>query len=272
VKLHLRSKPVAFGLVALLGLGLIAFEVYVLSPDVRAPSVSTLERAGFWDTLVGLLDDDDHRTWAEASEALVRHSTATTPALERGLDRLTDHGRAQAARALGRIGIDAHSAIPALRRHMTEDDSDEVREAAAKSPGLVGRDDPAVVREILGKLVAGDDRTRIAAARAGTSLNESDRRRVVQLLIGLLKHPTGRVRAMAAEALSDLAWDARPAVPALVEALADSDPTVREEAAEALENFLHGPGLGDVELYDRINPAIGRARTSTGPGDSPQKR
>jgi HEAT repeat protein len=271
VKIRVRKKHVVFGLVVVLGLALIAVEVFLFTPGVRVASVGALERTGSWDSLVGLLDDDSQDVRAAASEALIRHGSAAAPALAHGLDRLSERGRGLAAFTLGRIGPDARAAIPALKHHMIADETDDVREAAATALGLVARDDPAVVAELLGLLETGDDAGRIAAARAVPGLGETDRRRAVPQLIQLLKHPNPRVREAAADALGGLGADARPAVPALIDALADPDPKVRGEAAEALENYLHGVGMTDPELAGRANAALGRFRGLPAPGEPPRQ-
>jgi HEAT repeat protein len=269
--LRVRKKHVAFGVVAVLGLCFLAAEVYVLSPEVRASSVRTLERNGSWDTLVGMLDDDRQGVRAAAGEALVRHGATPVSALARGLDRLTEPGRVQVASTLGRIGPEAREAIPALRHSTVADESESVREAAAKALGLVARDDPAVVSELLGLLETGDDAGRIAAAGAAPGLNDADRGRAVPLLIQLLKHANPRAREGAAEALGRIGLAARAAVPALLDALADPEPRVREEAGEALEDIAHGLVRDDPDLFARVNEALGRARGRPGPDGEPRE-
>jgi HEAT repeat protein len=271
VKLRVRKKHVAFGVVAVLGLCLIAVELYVLSPGVRASSVGTLERNGSWDTLVGMLDDDSQVVRAAAGDALVRHGATPVPALVRGLDRLTEPGRVLVAFTLGRIGPEAREAIPALRRRMVSDESEQVREAAAKALGPVARDDPAVVAELLGLLETGDDAGRIAAAGAAPGLSEADRWRAMPLLIQLLKHSNPRAREEAAEALGSLGVDGRAAVPALIDALADPDPKAREAAGEALEDISRRVVRDDPDLYTRVNEALRKARARPGPAGPPRE-
>ncbi|MFO0802830.1 MAG: HEAT repeat domain-containing protein [Gemmataceae bacterium] len=242
--------------VVVLGMGLIATELYVLSPEVRAGSVGTLERTKSWDTLVGMLEDDSLEVRSATSEALIRHGVDATPALARGLDRLNAQGRGLSAWTLGQIGPDAREAVPVLKHHMVADDADEVREATAKAVGRVGRDDPTIVSDLLRLLDAGDDAGKLAATRAVGGLAEADRRRAVQSMIPLLKHPIPKVREEAAEAFGDLGADAGPAVPALLDCLKDSDPKVRREAQEALEHYLYGSGVSDPDLAARIKAAI----------------
>jgi hypothetical protein len=51
----------------------------------------------------------------------------------------------------------------------------------------------------------------------------------------MLKEESPRKRAQAAEGLQNLGWHARPAVPALVDALKDENERVRDASREALE-------------------------------------
>ncbi|MFO0798401.1 MAG: HEAT repeat domain-containing protein [Gemmataceae bacterium] len=258
-----------FAAVTVLAGGLVAVEVYVLSPGMRAGSVGVLERAGAWDRLAGMLDDDDPDVRAAASDALLRNGPAAIPALTRGLDRLPDRGRAFAAFTLGRIGPNARAALPALRRHMTEDAAAEVREAAAVAAGRVGRDDAAAVNEFLRMLEAGSTVERLAAARAAPELADSDRRRAVPLLAALLAHPDAEARKEAVEALGAIGADARPAVPVLIQATTDPVREVRAEAAEALEHLLLSPGGLDPDTVARVTAALAGARAGPPPAGRP---
>lgn len=115
--------------------------------------------------------------------------------------------RLRAAQALARIGPDAKGAIPALRKAL-KDEKEQVRTHAASA--LAGIE-PALTAEA-----------------------------VLPVLIELLEHPGpwgGQgwcVRFRAAEALGRIGADAKPAIPALREALTDDHEDVREAAAEAL--------------------------------------
>lgn len=260
---RVRKKHVLAGLILALAAGLIALELFVVSPGVRAGCAGPLARVRAWDTLVGLLDDEDPDVQTAASDALVRGGPAAVPALVRGLDRLAARGRTAAAFDLGRIGPDARPALPALRRHMLTDEADDVRGAAARAVGRVVRDDPAAVNELLALLDVGDDAGRVAAARAVGGLSDADRRRAVGPLAALLKDPTAAVREEAAEALGNLGDDAIPAAPALLDALADPDPRVRREVVEALESVRHAPSV-DPALAARIGAAVARQRGGRG--------
>src|SRR5262245_59498287 len=120
-------KRLLFGLVILVGAGLVMGELYVLSGAVRAATVPVLAGDGCFDTLVGLLTDDDRDVGDAAQGALIKAGPRAVPALVRGLDSDDPLRRSSSAITLGRIGPPAIDAAPALRRRMVDDNDPDVR-------------------------------------------------------------------------------------------------------------------------------------------------
>ena len=262
MKIRFRKKHILLALVGLLGVVLIGVEVFVLSPDARIGYIGVLERARAWDSLVGMLDDDHQDVRIAASEGLVRNGVAGVAALIRGLDQTSERGRSQAVFTLQRIGSLARDALPALKRCMISDKSEQVRELAAHSWGVVGRDDPNTVVELLELLDSGDDAGRTAAARAVPSLGDEDRRRAMPYLIPLLKHSNPLIREESAEALGSLGRDARTAIPALIDALGDANLKVRAEVEEALEHIIRSPNWDDPALTTLVQTALDKSKAA----------
>ena len=126
--------------------------------------------------------------------------------------------RAQAARALGRIGPEAAGVAPGLIRLLLEAD-ETVRCHAAQALGEVG----------------GGDGATVAA------------------LVDLLRDPSATVKVSGARALGVLKKAATPSVPALVPLLQDRDEAVRSAAAEAIAQV----GPLDQAAIDNLSLGLG---------------
>jgi HEAT repeat protein len=129
-----------------------------------------------------------------------------------------------AAQALGDIGADSKTAVPALASVLKEDDKKELVEAAVTSLGKMGAPAvPPLIDALKNKPAAPKKDKGAKKAPAATD-------------------PTAYVRTRAIEALGNIGPQAKPAVPALIDALHDSN--VRTEAAIALGNI--GPNAKDA--------------------------
>jgi HEAT repeat protein len=232
VRVRLRKKHAAFALVLTGGVALIAALCYALSPDVRAASVGVLERLGSDDTLASLAQDRDRNVQAAAADALVRRGAAAVPALVRRLGRPDAPDRVVAVRALGRIGPPARDAMPALRECARDDPAPFVRPQAALALALIGRGDPQAVAELVRLLGSAEEPDRVGAAFACRMLGA----------------------------------DAKHAIPALVGALADPEPEVREEALKALTSITGRLGDEDAALRDRGAAAARKAMAEMAAG------
>ena len=211
----------------------LGFEVYVLSPDTRALAARTAGRVGAWDTVAGMLDDQESDVRSAAGDTLADGGAAAVPALVRGLTRLAAPGRQAAAVTLARMKPAPAEAIPALMERLRADPDAEARTAFAWALATVAPDDPRVVGAVGGLLAEGDERGRATAAEILGKMGPPAAA-AVPALAAALRDADVNVRREAAEALGRIGPAAAAAVPALSAALGDAEPEVRMEAAEAL--------------------------------------
>jgi HEAT repeat protein len=130
------------------------------------------------------------------------------PAWERELNDAKDpRARRNAAFALGKLGGQASLCVGSLKKHLLEDSSAEVREAAAYALGEIGRESLNVF----------DDPTLVTAL--GTALS---------------KDAEPLVRRSAAVALGHFGSSAQPVLATVQQAINDSSPIVRQNVAWAL--------------------------------------
>jgi HEAT repeat protein len=122
---------------------------------------------------------------------------------------------------MGRAGSEA------LFQAFKDPDSD-VRSAAVNGLSELAKTDAAALAALIACLQ--DEAGQRLRETCGGSLR--DVKPAVTPLIGLLRSPRAETRALAADVLGDTGE--RRAVPALIDALGDSDAKVREEAAESL--------------------------------------
>ncbi|MEW6357737.1 MAG: HEAT repeat domain-containing protein [Planctomycetota bacterium] len=181
------------------------------------------------------------------------------------------HGgvRVAAAEALGRMGPAAGSAVPALGRALTEDRERWVRKAAAEALGKMGapageaaetlakalQDKDDVVYDaakeslvalgpaakgavpVLGRYLADNETRGVACSSALAvlgSVGAADAEARAALAAATTGHKEERIRWGAIHALSKCGPAAKDAVPALIKALEDAAPKVREIAASIL--------------------------------------
>ena len=189
--------------------------------------------------------------------------------------------RAQAARALGRIGPNAAVAAPGLIA-LLKDEDETVRQAAIEAVGKVGGPTTAIVEALVDVLQDASPLLRVAAARGLGAMGEAasaafsalapllqDRddavRDAAAEAIGQIGHLNGEatdglveglaspdsvVRAQTAEALGTIGETAQETAPALVEALTDQNDAVRAKAVEALGKI--GEAVGHVSVIGLV--------------------
>ncbi|MEY2428196.1 MAG: hypothetical protein QOJ40_1081 [Verrucomicrobiota bacterium] len=166
--------------------------------------------------LRALLRDEPSSVWA--MHALATIGEAGLPALIAALgDPRTAHrdNLPRCIVSMRRGGYDISSAVPALARSLGDTDA-EVATAAAGSLAMAAR--PPRFNPSLRRPTAGLDRA-------------------VPALADSAKDPRVPVRYAAVRTLGAFSDQARPAVPALIEALNDADSTVRSAATNALERI-----------------------------------
>lgn len=144
--------------------------------------------------------------------------------------------RASAAEHLGAYSPDTHQEVSRALRKLFEDEASEVRQLAFYSLANGQKEDLRIYEQ-----AAQDGAYLVRTAAAEMLGHISNNEAASELLITLLKDPYYSVRATAAEALGQ--QEAFLALPALQDALLDSDQWVRYSAAESLNQIEPDSGV-----------------------------
>jgi len=223
--------------------------------------------------LVAVLDDEDLKVQEEALRALGAigpDAKSAVPKLVAKLDHSDVAIRVEATRALGRIGPDAAAAVPALIRECAEGE-EALRLSALESLGRIGPAAASALPQVQSQLTHETPAIRAAAVTA-LGLIQADASESLPHLVRGLEDPDADVRHAAAEAVGRLGQAGRPAtrplvallknkedwsvaldalrqveadsVPDLIQALDNSEPSVRLYACEALGKL--GPRAKDA--------------------------
>lgn len=165
--------------------------------------------------LIRTLADPEPRVAANAAQALGKlGSTAAIDPLTGKLDSESWQVRWVSTLALGSIGTEAASAVPALTARLTTDSNDSVRAAAAKALGQIG-----------------------TAARPS-----------MKRLLKAAQSPNRLVRASAIGALGSIGADTPEALKLMVDGLTDAEPSVQMNAAHSLGELGPVAGVAVPEL------------------------
>ncbi len=177
-----------------------------------------------------------------------RHDRRALEALQRRLRQDTEgFARAEAARALGRMGPRAGRALPLLAQALTDKDG-ETRRAAALAMGALQPDLARVIPLLIDMLSEAEPGPRSATALAMGALGPRAAPSLTKELLILLKDEFAVTRAAAAEALGHYGAETpAPAPQAVLQRLNDPDGEVRAAAAEALGQIGERP---DGAAYD----------------------
>jgi HEAT repeat protein len=140
--------------------------------------------------------------------------------------------RANAARALGRLGWLAREALPLLVTSLNDDNA-PVREAAAQAVGQMG---PEAIRHMVQMLTHSDKYVRRNGVWALGKLGPLAKVAVPDLC-GALKDPDPRTASGAAQSLGSIGGDAAEAIPALTEAMRGTNVVLCRLAAKALSQI-----------------------------------
>ncbi len=159
----------------------------------------------------------------------VSASARAVPALVDVLRNRPARLRLEAARSLGRLGLDARAALPALVEALKGDDP-AGRRAAADALGQIGTEALPVLTRLLGNA---DARLREGAARALGEMG-LPARSALAALMRLVKDPDPVVRTQVALALWNIDQNAEVALPILRMVIVDVDNKDRWEAVEAV--------------------------------------
>jgi HEAT repeat protein/lysophospholipase L1-like esterase len=211
-------------------------------PRIRRAATWALGRAAPSDaaavvaSLSGLLaDDPSEAVRAEAAAALGVLGVGArraVPALLRALGEPRQAVRWSAARTLAQVRPPAAESLPALVAALESDDG-YVRGFATWMLGELGAEASAAVPALIEALAQEEGYSRAGAATALGRMGAAARDAVPALVRGL-QDPDGERRWKAARALGKIGPEAAAAVPALAVALSDAHEFVRAQAAKAL--------------------------------------
>lgn len=189
------------------------------------------------------LQDEDAGVRNAAAAALAKTGAgeSVVPALSDALkDAKNKDLRANAARALGAVGTKAAPAIADLVDRLSKDDVADVRAAAAGALGNVVEPEnvpKGVIPNLRVGLGDAKSIVRTASARSLGTLKAQPKGVVPDLIAAIGTEKDAQARAAMAWALGQFADKAESGIPALAEALKDSDARVRQAALGALDKI-----------------------------------
>lgn len=185
--------------------------------------------------LVKALGDARADVRNEASVTLVEVGPAVVPAVAATLSGKDSRVQLKACEILGQLGADAASTVPDLLKHLKDDDELVVR-AAATALGKIHAEPSAVLPELNALLQRKSAAVRIIAVRAiaeyGPEAGDS-----VSMMLNLLSDENMMLRASAADALGRTGDSRNEVIAALIKALSDENAPVTLNAANALSNM-----------------------------------
>jgi HEAT repeat protein len=197
--------------------------------------------------------DEEAKVRADAAGALGRLGVADPETLQALREALKDEHtgvRASAAEALGDLGATDPQTLQALREAL-KDEHTGVRASAAEALGDLGATDPQTLQALREVLRDKDPVVRISAARALEHLGVAGPE-TLQALREVLRDKDPVVRISTALALGRLGVADPEALQALREALRDEDPVVRMSTALALGHL----GVADPEALQALREAL----------------
>jgi HEAT repeat protein len=225
---------------------------------MRMDAIQQIANIGHVPLLIEGLLHWDRFVQQVAADGLLEAGSEAVPSLMALLDHDTAKSRAAALHLLGQIG-DA-SALGAVAKRLYDQDH-QVRLAAIDAIGEI--QDPVGLALLKPLTATGDVETRQHFLEAVLSIGTKP---VIELLEQILRtDPDTGIRTQAALGVAEFGREARPAVPALMEALKDASGDVRSAATTALAE-IGDPAI--IALVDALGgeyaQAAGRALTVIG--------
>jgi HEAT repeat protein len=211
-----------------------------MDPSVIVPALEVLAQLGDagMPALMEALQHPKTRYWAcIALGSMGPKAKAAVPDLTKLVNEKEPALRMQAVIALGDIGPDAKPAVPTLIKALS-DDQYSVRYGAAYALGRIG--DKAATSELTKQIDSADPFLKTIAVWAVAKLNPDDKaamQRAVTVLSESLKSNDKRLRAAAARGLHELNAPHEMVAEALSGMMADKDPVVRANVADALSSI-----------------------------------
>ncbi len=185
--------------------------------------------------LVTALGDPRADVRNEAAVTLVEIGPVVIPAVAASLSGNDPHVRLNACEVLGQLGVDAASTVPALLTLLKDDDERIVR-AATTALGEIHAEPATVLPALTALLQQKSAAVRIIAVRAiaqyGPEAGDS-----VSLMLHLLSDDNIMLRASAVDALGRSGDNRVEVIEALVKALSDGNAPVTLNAANALSHI-----------------------------------
>ncbi|HEY2826081.1 MAG TPA: HEAT repeat domain-containing protein [Pirellulales bacterium] len=214
-----------------------ALEEANMDPSLTVPALNALANAGDpgIQVLIAELKNQQAQYWACLALADAGpKAKAAVPELMRLAQDKQPQLRMRAIMTLGAIGPDAKPAAALLIKALS-DNENAVRYAAAFAIGQIGAKEAA--SELTKQLDSKDRFLEMISAWALAKINPDDKKNVdhaVSLLVTGLNDPSKHVRGAAARGLFELHAPQDTVANAMGDLLADKDPVVRSNVAEAL--------------------------------------
>jgi HEAT repeat protein len=190
------------------------------------------------------IDDPVYRVRLASLDILESLETKAAPAANALAGSLADQNkfvRWEAARILGKIGKTEPNAVAGLARMLGDDSDLDLRKEAAETLAIYGPKGRRAAPALLAAMRSDDDDLLLRVMRALSSIGKNalgrDFPRAVDALVRALRDPDPRVRQVAAETLGGFGNAANRAAGALQRALKDENTDVRRAAGEALINI-----------------------------------
>jgi HEAT repeat protein len=180
-------------------------------------------------------------TLEEFRKSTPEEARAILPELRILLQAPEEDIRLGALTLLGELGRNAEEAVPLIIETL-KDPAADIRRSAAMALLPMGTTARQAIPALLTALGDPESRVRMSAV---STLGQMKDTAVVPAIAACLKDENEFVRRHVARTLRDMGAMAKEAHPALQAALTDSDPRVREYAAEALELLQAGPQSND---------------------------
>ncbi len=225
------------GLLLVAGLAVVFDPTHVLLGTLRFERFYQGRPTSFWEQC--LLDASPGRSTNTAKQ-LTDSGEEAVPILVDILRRHRSGGgpsaelRRSVAQILGQIGPRADPAVPDLLE-LLHDPDPQTRALAALALGKIGTSLDEVVPALAKLLDEPGDR--LGALKGIWELRARARGAIPALVVVMRTDADGELRWMATEALAKMGPTAQPALPQLIEALADPVPAVRSHAAESLRKI-----------------------------------
>jgi HEAT repeat protein len=216
-----------------------ALEQSDMDPSITVPAMNALGEAGDlgMQALVDELKNDKARYWAVLALAGTgAKGKAAVPELAKIVADPDPEMRMQTLIALGEIGPDSKTVLPAIVKALGDKES-SVRYGATFALGKIAVSNADGIAQLKKQLDSADPFLKMISAWSLARMSPNDKATVeqaVKLLVESLKADDKHVRAAAARGLFELNVPREQVAPVFAELLADKDPEVQANVAEAL--------------------------------------